>query len=74
MLEVRNYIRGEWLTLREGREIEVRNPGNLDEILAAGYLATSAHAEAAIAAASSALADWARGCDVFRVGKGVLCI
>ena len=33
MVEVRNYIRGEWLTLRDGKEIEVRNPANLDEIV-----------------------------------------
>src|SRR6478752_4287662 len=59
MLEVRNYIRGEWLSLREGREIEVRNPANLDEILGKGYLASAQHAEAAIAAASKALGEWA---------------
>src|SRR5262245_104363 len=60
MLDVRNYIRGEWLVLREGRDIEVRNPANLDEVLGRGYLASKAHAEAAIAAASDALPAWAR--------------
>lgn len=60
MLEVRNYIRGEWLALREGRELEVRNPANLDEVLGAGYLASKQHAEAAIAAASDALGSWSR--------------
>src|SRR5690242_6962420 len=60
MLEVRNYIRGEWLVLREGRDIEVRNPANLDEVLGTGYLASKRHAEDAIAAASAALADWSR--------------
>src|SRR5438105_9494524 len=59
MLEVRNYIRGEWLSLREGRELEIRNPGNLDEVLGKGYLASAKHAEAAIGAASGALSEWA---------------
>jgi aldehyde dehydrogenase (NAD+) len=59
MFEVRNFIRGEWLPLREGREIEVRNPANLDEILGKGYLASAKHADSAIAAASDALAAWA---------------
>jgi alpha-ketoglutaric semialdehyde dehydrogenase len=60
MLEVRNYIRGEWLVLREGRDLEVRNPANLDEVLGRGYLASKAHAEAAIAAANDALPAWSR--------------
>src|SRR5579872_4545989 len=59
MLEIRNYIRGEWLVLREGRELELRNPADLDEVLARGYLASKYHAEAAIEAASKALPDWA---------------
>src|SRR5262245_19195962 len=59
MFEVRNFIRGEWLPLREGREIEVRNPSNLDEILGKGYLASAKHADFAITAASDALATWA---------------
>jgi len=59
MLEVRNYIRGEWLSLRGGRELEVRNPANLDEILGRGYLASAAHADAAITAANTALHEWA---------------
>src|SRR5207237_979199 len=44
--------------LREGRDIELRNPANLDEVLGAGYLASKRHAEAAIAAASDTLSDW----------------
>ncbi len=60
MLEVRNYIRGEWLTLREGREVEVRNPANLDEILGKGRLASARHAANAIEAAEQALEGWAR--------------
>src|SRR5215467_9594212 len=60
MLEVRNYIRGEWHVLREGRRLEVRNPANLDELLGSGYLASKKHADAAITAASDALSDWAR--------------
>src|SRR5205809_375949 len=60
MLDVRNYIRGEWLALGEGREIEVRNPANLDELIGHGHLAAAKHAEAAIAAAGEALADWSR--------------
>jgi aldehyde dehydrogenase (NAD+) len=59
MFEVRNFIRGEWLPLREGREIEVRNPANLDEILGKGYLASARHADSAIAAAAGALPAWA---------------
>ena len=59
MLDIRNYIRGEWLVLREGRELELRNPANLDEVLGGGYLATKEHAEAAITAASKALGGWA---------------
>jgi len=60
MLEVRNYIRGEWMAMREGREIEVRNPANLDEVIGKGRLASAIHAEAAIAAAHEALAGWSR--------------
>src|SRR5579871_6070543 len=58
MLDIRNYIRGEWLVLREGRELELRNPANLDEVLGRGHLATKEHAEAAISAASKALREW----------------
>jgi len=60
MLDVRHYVRGEWVLNREGHETEIRNPANLDEILGRGYLASSSVAEAAIAAASDALSDWAR--------------
>jgi acyl-CoA reductase-like NAD-dependent aldehyde dehydrogenase len=59
MLEVRNYIQGEWLSLRDGRQIEIRNPADQDEILGKGFLATAKQAEAAIDAASGALAAWA---------------
>jgi aldehyde dehydrogenase (NAD+) len=59
MLEVRNYIRGEWISVRQGREIEVRNPADQDEILGKGVLASRREAEAAIAAASEALPAWA---------------
>jgi aldehyde dehydrogenase (NAD+) len=58
MLDIRNYIRGEWLALREGRELELRNPADLDEVLARGHLAGKEYAEAAIVAASKALPDW----------------
>jgi acyl-CoA reductase-like NAD-dependent aldehyde dehydrogenase len=60
MLEVRNYIRGEWISVRQGREIEVRNPADQDELLGKGFLASQREAEAAIAAASEALPAWAR--------------
>src|SRR5438552_13160013 len=60
MTEVRNFIRGEWISKREGREIEVRNPADQDELLANGILASAREAEAAIAAASEALPAWAR--------------
>src|SRR2546425_1873899 len=60
MTEVRNFIRGEWISKREGREIEVRNPADQDELLGKGILASGREAEAAIAAASEALPAWAR--------------
>src|SRR6267142_3918106 len=60
MVEVRNYIRGEWISVREGREIEVRNPADQDEIIGKGFLASRREAEAAIAAANEALPAWAR--------------
>src|SRR5262249_25528027 len=60
MLEIRNYIRGEWFVLRDGREIELRNPANLDEVLGKGHLASRAQAEEAITAASDTLNDWSR--------------
>src|SRR5437870_71786 len=60
MTEVRNFIRGEWISKREGREIEVRNPADQDELLGKGILASAREAEAAIAAASEALPAWAR--------------
>src|SRR5438132_3862034 len=60
MTEVRNYIRGEWISIPQGREIEVRNPADQDEVLGKGFLASAREAEAAIAAASEALPAWAR--------------
>ena len=60
MTEVRNYIRGEWITVRQGREIEVRNPADQDELLGKGCLASVREAEAALAAATEALPAWAR--------------
>src|SRR6059036_1713581 len=60
MTEVRNFIRGEWISKREGREIEVRNPAEQDELLGKGILASAREAEAAIAAASEALPACAR--------------
>ena len=59
MTEVRNYIHGEWISLRSGREIEVRNPADRDEVLGKGHLASAREAEAALAAASEALPAWA---------------
>src|SRR5437016_2173545 len=60
MIEVRNYIRGEWISIRQGREIDVRNPADQDEVLGRGFLASSREAEAALAAAAEALPAWAR--------------
>src|SRR2546427_10774858 len=60
MTEVRNFIRGEWISKREGREIEVRNPADQDELLGKGILPSAREAEAATAAASEALPAWAR--------------
>jgi alpha-ketoglutaric semialdehyde dehydrogenase len=60
MIEVRNYIRGEWISIRSGREIEVRNPADQDELIGKGYLASAREAEAAVAAAAEALPAWSR--------------
>ena len=60
MTEVRNYIRGEWVCNRQGREIEVRNPADPDELVGKGYLASPREAEAAITAAAEALPAWSR--------------
>jgi aldehyde dehydrogenase (NAD+) len=60
MIEVRNYIRGEWISVQRGREVEVRNPANQDEIIGKGFLASRGEAEAALAAASDALPSWSR--------------
>src|SRR5215469_7105614 len=60
MIEVRNYIRGEWTSVQRGREVEVRNPANQDEIIGNGFLASRGEAEAALAAASDALPSWSR--------------
>src|SRR5499433_664522 len=60
MIEVRNYIRGEWSSVRQGREIEVRNPADQDELIGKGYLASPREAEAALAAASEAFPGWSR--------------
>ena len=60
MIEVRNYIRGEWISVQQGREVEVRNPANQDEIIGKGLLASRGEAEAALAAASDALTSWSR--------------
>src|SRR2546425_2359351 len=60
MTKVPTYIRGEWIPIREGREIEVRNPADQDELLGRGFLASAREAEAAIAAASEALPAWSR--------------
>src|SRR6185295_10351082 len=60
MIEVRNYIRGEWVSIRQGREIEVRNPADQDEVVGKGFLASAREAEAALAAAAEALPAWSR--------------
>jgi aldehyde dehydrogenase (NAD+) len=60
MIEVRNYIRGEWISVQRGLEVEVRNPANQDEIIGKGLLASRSEAEAALAAASDALPSWSR--------------
>src|ERR1051325_306308 len=60
MIEIRNYIRGEWVSIRQGREIEVRNPADQDEVVGKGFLASAREAEAALAAAGDALPAWSR--------------
>ena len=60
MIEVRNYIRGEWVSIRQGREIEVRNPADQDELVGKGVLASRREAAAALEAASEALPAWSR--------------
>ena len=47
MIEVRNYIGGEWVSVRQGRELEVRNPANQDELVGHGFLASPREAELA---------------------------
>ncbi len=59
MLEVRNYIHGEWIVPDSGRAIEVRNPADRDDVVGKGFLAGPAAAEAAVAAAEGARAGWA---------------
>ena len=60
MIEVRNYIRGEWISVRQGRQIEIRNPADQDEVVGRGYLASTKDAESAVSAASEALPAWSR--------------
>jgi len=60
MIEVRNYIGGEWVSIRQGREIEVRNPADQDELVGKGVLASRREATAALEAASEALPAWSR--------------
>src|SRR5262245_37145880 len=60
MIEVRNFIRGEWISIRQGREIEIRNPADQDDLVGKGYLASAREAEGALAAASEALPAWSR--------------
>src|SRR5262245_38711451 len=60
MMEVRNYIRGEWISVRQGRELEIRNPADQDELVGKGYLASAREAVSAVAAAVEALPEWSR--------------
>src|SRR5262252_4730729 len=60
MIEVRNYIRGEWVSVRQGREIEIRNPADQDELVGKGYLASANEAAGAVTAACEALPAWSR--------------
>ena len=60
MIEVRNYIRGEWSSIRQGRQIEIRNPADQDEVIGSGHLASKKEAEGAVLAASEALPAWSR--------------
>src|SRR5215467_15850062 len=60
MIEVRNYIRGEWISVQRGRDVEVRNPADQDEIIGNGFLASAKDAENAVSAASEALPAWSR--------------
>src|SRR5215510_3953494 len=60
MIEVRNYIRGEWSSIRRGREIEVLNPADRNDLVGKGYLASVQEGEADLAAASEALPAWSR--------------
>src|SRR5262245_27517990 len=60
MIDVRNYIRGEWISIGQGREIEIRNPADLDDVVGRGYLASAKEAENAVSAASEALPAWSR--------------
>ena len=58
MLEIRNYIRGEWVIVNSGREVEIRNPADQDQVLGRGYLAGADEAGAAITSSADALPAW----------------
>src|SRR2546422_7017403 len=60
MLEVRNYIRGEWIPVRKGRKSEFQTPADQDEVIGKGFLASRREAETAIAVAGEALPAWSR--------------
>src|SRR5262249_32320142 len=60
MIEVRNYIRGEWVAILQGTELEIRNPADQNELVGKGFVASAREAEAAIAAAAEALPAWSR--------------
>ncbi len=54
----RNFINGRWLESRSGREVERRNPANLDEVVSVSAYSTREETREAIAAAAAAFPAW----------------
>ena len=54
-----NYVDGEWTDPETDEVLEVRNPARTDEVVSRHYRSTAEDADAAIAAAETARADWA---------------
>lgn len=60
MTETRqNYVDGEWTNAETGETLEVVNPANTNEVVAAYQRSSNADAETAVEAASAAADDWA---------------
>src|SRR5580658_600106 len=54
----RNFINGRWVESRSGREVERRNPANVDEVVSVSTYSTREETAEAIAAAAAAFPAW----------------